>query len=116
MRLSRTETYVLPLVLAATVVLAFVIYRLVGFLGVSVLGLLIGFIAVRMNLEKDGAIGSAFSSNLYVRQMTAHQSMSRSERAAHHAEKGALARALTFAKIIGATLITFGFGAAYYLG
>ena len=116
MRLSRTETYVLPLVLAATVILALAIYRLVGFLGVGVLGLLIAFIAVRMDLEKDGAIGSAFSSHLYAQQMTAHQGMSRSERAAHHAERGSLVRALTFAKIIGAILITVGFGGAYYLG
>jgi hypothetical protein len=115
MRLSRTETYLLPLVLAAAAALAFVVYRLVGFLGVGVLGLLIGFIAVRMDLEKDGAIGSAFSSNLYVQQMTAHQRMSRSERAGHHAEKASMARALTIAKIIGAILITVGFGAAYYL-
>jgi len=93
-----------------------VIYRLVGFLGVGVLGLLIAFIAVRMDLEKGGAIGSSFSSDLYVQQMTAHQSMSRSERVAHHAERASMARALTIAKIIGAILITVGFGAAYYLG
>jgi hypothetical protein len=114
MRLSRTETYVLPLVLAATAALAFAIYRLVGFLGVGVLGLLIGFIAVRVDLEKEGAIVSAFSSNLYVQQM--QQSVDRSERAARHAERASLVRVLIIAKIIGAILVTVGFGAAYYLG
>jgi hypothetical protein len=116
MRLSRTETYVLPLVLVATAALTTAIYRLVGFLGVGVLGLLIGFIAVRMDLEKDGAIGSAFSSNLYVQQMTARQGMDRSERAARHAERASLVRALMIAKIIGAVLIILGFGATFYFG
>ena len=116
MRLSRTDIYVLALVLAATAALTFAIHRLVGFLGVGVLGLLTAFIAVRMDLEKDSAIGSAFSGNLYVQQMTAHQSMNHAERAGRYAEKVSLSRALVIAKIIGAVLITVGFDAAYYLG
>jgi hypothetical protein len=53
-RLSRAEIYLLPPVLLGTGALAFLAYRIVGFLGIGILGVLIGFIAVRVDLEKDG--------------------------------------------------------------
>jgi hypothetical protein len=45
--------------LLAAAVLAWLAYELAGFLAIGVVGLLIGFIAVRMDLEKEGAIESA---------------------------------------------------------
>jgi uncharacterized protein (DUF2062 family) len=107
MRLSKTEFYML----LTAGLLAFLAYQLAGYLAIGVLGLLIGFIAVRMDLEKEGAIGSAFAGNLYLEQMTAQQSMNRSDRAAHRAEIGSLARPLMIAKLVGAVLIVVGFGA-----
>ena len=116
MRLSRTEIYLLAPVLLGTALAAWAAYRLGGFLAIGLLGLLTGFIAVRMDLEKEGAIGSAFSGSLHAQQVMARETMSRSERASHHAEMRSTVRALLIAKIIGAILVVLGFGALFYFG
>jgi hypothetical protein len=65
LRLSRTELYILPLVLLGVAALAFFAFRIVGFLGIGLLGVLIGFIAVRVDLEKEGAVGSEWAASLH---------------------------------------------------
>jgi len=116
MRLTKAEIYFLPLVLIGTAGLVWVAYRLAGFIGIGVLGLLIGFIAVRMDLEKDGAMGSAFSAGLHAQHVMARHMASGAERAAHRAEMRSLTRSLGIAKIIAATLAVLGFGGLYYFG
>jgi hypothetical protein len=115
MRLARTEIYLLPAVLLGVLALAYAAFRIVGFLGVGMLGLLIGFIAVQIDLEKEGAVGGAFGSSLYARHMMAQQTMSQSERAAHKADVRSLQRPLLIAKIIGGALIIVGFVGFFYL-
>jgi hypothetical protein len=115
MRFTKTEIYLLPAVLLGALGLACAAFRIVGFLGVGVLGLLIGFIAAQIDLEKEGAVGGAFGSGLYARHMMAQQTMSRSERAAHKAEVQSLQRPLLIVKIIAAVLIVVGFAGFFYL-
>ena len=115
MRLSRAEIYLLPPVLLGTGALAFLAYRIVGFLGIGILGVLIGFIAVRIDLEKEGAVGSEWAAGLHGQQVSSRHNAPHAERAAHRAEMQALRRPLLIAKIIGAVLVAIGFGGLFYL-
>ena len=56
MRLSRTEMFMLPLVLLGVAALALLAYRIVGFLGIGILGAMIALIAVRVDLEKASGL------------------------------------------------------------
>ena len=111
LRLSRTEIYLLPPILLGVAVLAFFAYRIVGFLGIALLGVLIGFIAVQVDIDKEGVIGPS----VLHAQMMARQNASPSERAAHRGEMQSLARPLLIAKIISVALVMLGVGGFFYL-
>jgi len=112
-RLSRTEVYVLPPILLGVAALAFFAHQIVGFLGIGLLGVLIGFLAVQVDLDKEGVIGPGV---LHAQQMMARQNASPSERAAHRSEMQSHARPLLIAKIISATLVIIGVVGFFYLG
>jgi len=111
-RLSRTEVYVLPPILLGVTALAFFAHRIVGFLGIGLLGVLIGFLAVQVDLDKEGMIGPGV---LHAQQMMARENASPSERAAHRSEMQSHARPLLIAKIISATLVIIGIGGFFFL-
>jgi hypothetical protein len=111
-RLSRTEIYLLPPILLGVAALAFFAFQIVGFLGIGLVGLLIGFIAVQVDLDKEGVIGPSV---LHAQRMMARQHASPSERAAHQSEMLSLAHPLLIAKIISAALVIVGFGGFFYL-
>src|SRR5262245_20219331 len=115
MRLSKAEMYALPIVLLVTAGLALAAFRIVGFLGVGILGLLIGFIAVQVDLEKGGAIGSPFASSRSAQHVMSRERMSASERAAGDAELRSVKRPLLLAKIIAAALIALGLGGFFFV-
>jgi hypothetical protein len=110
MRMTRIDWILLPVlvgVLAGIVVGAFL---LAGFIGLGVLGLLVGFMAQRIELEKDGATSNVMTTSLYAEQIKAQNRMSRAEKAAHRAETDALLKWLFVAKVVSAGLIILGFG------
>lgn len=110
MRMTRIDWILLPLLvvtLAGVVVGAFL---LAGFLGLAVLGLIIGVMAQRIELEKDGATSNVMTTSLYAQQFQARQGMSRAEKAEHRAETEALLKWLFVAKVVSAGLIILGFG------
>ena len=113
MRFAKTEVLTLAAALLAAAALAVFAFRIVGFLGIGILGLLSAFIAVRIDLDKQGAADGLFAGALYARQATA-QNLSRWERAARTAENRSLRRPLLLAKAIGAALIVVGFGGWFY--
>ena len=80
-----------------------------GFLGILLAGLLIGFGAVRYDLEKHG-VGGGFSPSLYARQMAVREQMTAEERIASQAGLKALWRPLVVAKTISVGLIALGLG------
>jgi hypothetical protein len=112
LRLSKTEMYMLPPILLGVAVLAFFAHQIVGFLGIGLLGVLIGFLAVQVDLDKAGMIGPGV---LHAQQMMARQN-NPSERAAHRSEMQSHARPLLIAKIISAALVILGFGGFFYPG
>ena len=89
---------------------SYVAYWMVGFLGVGVFGLIIGVIAVTVEMEQGGPVGHGQASSVYAQHMAAVERMSPSERAGRHAEIESAALPLLVAKIVGCDLIAFGFG------
>jgi hypothetical protein len=88
---------------------SFLAYRIVGFLGIGFLGLIIGVIALTVEMEQGGPVGHSRASNLYADHMAAVERMSASEKAARRAEIERDAFPLLVAKVISAGLILVGF-------
>jgi hypothetical protein len=110
MRMTRIDWILLPVLVAVLAAIALGAYLLVGFFGLGVLGLIIGAMAQRIELEKDGAVSNVMTPSLYAEQMKAQERMSRAERAAHRAEVETLMKPLFVAKVVSAGLIILGFG------
>jgi len=86
-----------------------------GFLGIGLAGLVIGFAAVRYDLEKEDVGGGFPSPTLYSRQVAIRDQMTAEERLAHRAGIRALWRPLVIAKTISLGLIVLGFGGYLFL-
>lgn len=110
MRMTRVDWLLLPFLIAVLVGIVLGAFLLVGFFGLGVIGLIIGVMAQRIELEKDGAVSNYMATSLYAQQFMARQSMSRAERAEHRAETDLLLKILFVAKVISAGLIILGFG------
>ncbi len=90
---------------------SYVAYRIVGFLGVGVLGLIIGVIALTVELERGGPVGDYYNAtSLYSQHMAAVERMSAAERAERRTGIESAAVPLLVAKIASAGLIVVGFG------
>jgi hypothetical protein len=108
--MTRIDWILLPIlvgVLAGVVVGAFL---LAGFLGLGILGLIVGFMAQRIELEKDGAVSNVMTTSLYAQQIKAQETMTRAERAERRAENETLLKWLFIPKVVSAGLIILGFG------
>jgi len=110
MRMTRVDWILLPFLIAVVAAVALGAFLLVGFLGLGVLGLIIGVMAQRIELEKDGAVSNYMATSLYAQQFEAQQKMGRAERAERQAEVRALLKWLFVAKVVSAGLIILGFG------
>lgn len=105
--LDVVHVFLLVVSLGATSYLA---YQIVGFLGVGVLGLIIGVIALTVEMEQGGPVGHSRASNLYAQHMAAVERMSAAEKAKRRAEIKSAAFPLLVAKIVSAGLIIVGLG------
>jgi hypothetical protein len=97
------------------VVIAVIASYFGGFLGIALAGLIIGFAAVRYDLEKQDVGGGFPSPSLYARQVAVREQMTADERIAHNAGIRALWRPLVVAKTISIGLIALGFGGYLFL-
>jgi hypothetical protein len=86
-----------------------------GFLGIGLAGLVIGFAAVRYDLEKHDIGGGSPSPSLYAKQVAVREQMTPDERLAHRAGIQALWRPLVIAKTISIGLVALGFGGYFLL-
>jgi preprotein translocase subunit Sss1 len=110
MKMTRLDWILLPFLIGALALLTAVMFALVGFLGLGILGLLIGVMAQRIEIEKDGATSGNMTTSLYAEQFRAREAMSRAERAEHRARSANLLNYLHVAKIVSAGLVILGFG------
>ena len=109
MRFTKWDYIAFPLLAALCIGVFYGAIRLVGYFGLGVLGLIILFIVVRMDLEKDGP-GSALA-----RQFKARDRMSRAEKADLLAEQQARLRPQFVALIVGTGFVILGFGFQFFL-
>lgn len=108
MRLSRTDRLLLPLALLAGAGLVALAFHLAGFLGIACLGLAILFLAIHLEVEKAGAVGSPHATGLYAQQIAAQDRESRADKAARRAEIAGRVRLLAAAKLVGIGVIAVG--------
>src|SRR5882724_8111029 len=103
MRLSDPELALLPVILPVLLVglLPLAILPLVGFFGLAVLGILIGFAAIMDQLQEQGD---------HTRHIIMHGGLQGAEHAGHKLEMRSRTRALLAAKIVSAGLIVVGLG------
>jgi hypothetical protein len=118
MRMTRTDWILLPVLIGILATVTYVVFSLVGFLGLGILGLIIGVMAQRIEIEKDGAVSNYMTTSLYAQQFKAREDMSRAEKAEHAAQSQTLLKWLFVAKVVSAGLIILGFGffALFQLG
>jgi hypothetical protein len=110
MRMTRIDSILLPVLVGVLAGVAVGSFLLAGFIGLGVLGLIIGVMAQRIELEKDGAVGHTMTTSLYAEQFKAQANMTRAERAERKAENEALLKWLFVAKVVSAGLVILGFG------
>jgi hypothetical protein len=106
---TRTELRyeaIAALVIAVAIYFAF---KLLGFLGVGILGLLILFIAVQADLNKDE------TSVVWAMRAEPPHRMDHAEKAARRAEDDSLAHPILMGKLLGTSLVVIGFGVLFFL-
>ena len=81
-----------------------------SFFGVAVLGVLVWFVSVRVDQERDGAVGAAVTPGFLARQFRARTDMSPAERLAFRDEQSLEARATRFFKYLGIAMVLVGLG------
>src|SRR3954452_14795038 len=110
LRLRTSDLVHLLLLVVSLGGVSYVAYRIVGFLGIGVFGLIIGVLALTIEMERGGPVGHGQASSLYAQHMAAVERMSADERAERRAEIEAATMPLQIAKIVSAGLIIVGFG------
>lgn len=112
MRATKWDYLVFPFLAALLIGVFYAALRLVGFFGLGVLGLIIGFITVRMDLERDGASSDP---SALAAQFKARERMSRAERAEFQTAQAFRLKPLFIAQVVAAGFVIFGFGLHFLL-
>jgi hypothetical protein len=87
---------------------AFVLVASFGFFAIGLIGLLLWFICVRIELEKDAAVGSGWTPHLIASQHEARERMSGDECASWRHEQSLALQSTRFFKHLGMGLVAIG--------
>lgn len=90
--------------------IAYLIWRMAGWFGVGVLGLLVLFLSVRIELEGNRPVGSQTTPDLYATQYRAEDLQLRPDRTASRSERLTVISGARVAQLMGAILVVIGFG------
>ncbi|MGO4387249.1 hypothetical protein AB4Y85_06905 [Microvirga sp. 2YAF29] len=110
MRMTMIDWILLPVLVAVLAGVAVGAFLLAGFIGLGVLGLIIGVMTQRIELEKDGAVSNYMATSLYAQQIKMQETMTRAERAERREETRVLLKYLFVAKVVSAGFVILGFG------
>lgn len=88
--------------------LAFVLVASFSFFGVGLIGIFIWFICVRIELEKDAAVGNSRATALIASQLEARQRMSDEQRAQYREEQSLAMQSVRFFRWLGVGLTLIG--------
>jgi hypothetical protein len=106
-RLTRTDWVLLPILIVGLGGVAYAAFRWLGFFGVGLLGLLVGLVAVNVDLERGWPAGNWAT----IRSATAaREAMSRAEKAEWRASVARDQLPIFVAKVVAAGMVILGFG------
>jgi len=88
--------------------IAFVLVTSFGFFAIGLIGLLVWFVCVRIELENDAAVSSGWTPELIVHQHRAREHMSVEERAGWRHEQSLGLRSVRFFRHFGMALTLIG--------
>jgi hypothetical protein len=88
--------------------IAFVLVASFGFFAIGLIGLLLWFVCVRIELEKDAAVGSGWTPQLIASQHEARERMSDDERASWRHEQSLALQSTRFFRHLGMALTLIG--------
>ncbi|UZF93511.1 hypothetical protein [Bosea sp. NBC_00550] len=112
---NRERDVLIAVCAVALLVSAYLAWRAVGWFGVGLLGLLVLFIAVRIDLEGNRPIGPPMTADLHASQYRSEAAHGHAERAGRTAERGGIASAARLASLFGGGLAVAGFGLFFLL-
>jgi hypothetical protein len=112
MKFTKWDYIAFPVLAAILLGVGYGALRLVGFFGLGILGLIIAFIATRIDLESNGA---STDPEILAEQFKYRDRMSRAEKAGLHAEQSARLKPLFVAQVTAAGFIILGFGFHFLL-
>ncbi|QEL21863.1 hypothetical protein FQV39_04180 [Bosea sp. F3-2] len=112
---NRERDVLLVLCAVGLLGLTYLAWRAVGWFGVGLLGLLVVFLAVRIELEGNRPIGPEMTADLHAGQYRAEAGFDHAERAHRSAERGAVTGGARLASLFGGGLTVVGFGLFFLL-
>ncbi|MCW5731029.1 MAG: hypothetical protein KIT20_09745 [Alphaproteobacteria bacterium] len=95
-------------------ILAVLFVGLLGFLGLGIVGLLLWLLCVRIEIEREGAVGHPFATGLFAIQQRSRQGMGRAEAAHRRQQEAADVGAMFLFRMVGMALTAIG-GAGFLL-
>ncbi len=113
MRLSKIELVLLPFVIVLGYLIVSALFYRLGFFGLGLLGLIVGFIAVTVELEGDGPVGGNQNADLFSQNFRGRLLQSRAERDERYVRRRQAMLPLHVAKVASSGLIIIGFGCSY---
>ncbi|WP_173046683.1 hypothetical protein [Bosea sp. ANAM02] len=93
--------------------LAYLAWSAIGWFGVGMLGLLVLFVALRVELEGDRPVGTQTTPTLYADQFHAERAQNRAERAGRRAEVASFTASTGLFAYAGALLAISSFGLVF---
>lgn len=114
-RPSWPEFFLLVLPLIGAIAAAFFALRVATFLGLGLIGLLIGLSTINIDAEERGVINGPITEGLFHRLLRARDNITPSERARREHSLLAQGRPLTLARLIAAECVVLSFISVFML-
>lgn len=112
----NSERAVLLLICAIGLLgLSYLAWRAIGWFGVGLIGLLVLFLAVRVELEGDRPIGPPMTPDLHASVYRSEAEGGHAERASRKTERGTVTNTARLASLFGGALTVTGFGLFFLL-
>lgn len=111
---NNERMVMIALAAIALVGLAYCALSAIGWLGVGILGLLVLFVALRVELEGDQPVGTQTTPGLYASHIHAERAQNPAERAGRRAEVASFTASARLFAIAGALLAILGFGLLFF--
>lgn len=106
----RGRTFAFVAGAGGLVLVSILAFRAAGGLGVGVLGLLVLFISVRVELEGNRPVGSIMTPNLFASQYEADSQKTRAELAETFSDRALVISGARLAAVMGGVLVVTGLG------